>query len=600
MIEDTLLVFILIISLGIAAQWLAWLTHLPAILVLLLLGFLVGPLTNLIDPESHFKGMLLPIVSTSVALILFEGGLSLKLSELQERMAVRRLVIAGLLMTWLLCSLAAYLILNMSVPLSLLLGAILVVTGPTTIMPMLRQLRLSGAAERVLKWEAILNDSLGAVLAVLVFEAFFLSGTAGTVTTAIGGLVKAMLFSILSGVAGAMLIIFAFKRYWVPDYLKNPFVLAVVLLAFAIANQFQKEAGLISVVLMGIILANQTSVHIKSVARFKENLRVLLISFLFILLASRIRMAELKALDWNSLLFVAAVILVIRPVAVMVSTIHTRLTVRERLFLSLMAPRGIVAAAMASTFALELLHDTHTPLLVPVTFLVIIFTIVFSGMVAQPAASVLGLLQKQRSGCLILGVSEPVIRIAERLAREGIEVTLIDKNKRKVDHARQSGLNALQVDVLSEKSLGAVKGIGPELFLAMSSNDNVNIVSSNQVAGLLGSINTFQLQPSQQEENEPRDRALAERKPGRYLFSDSITFDQLVSHFREGATLHSLRISQKEGGGEDTGFDADRAIPLFLIEDHSVTPFTTDMALKPRTGQTVIYLTTELRDHNAP
>jgi len=274
--------------------------RMPSILFLLVFGFLAGPVTGLLDPDALLGELLLPIVSISVAIILFEGGLTLRLEELREiGGVVLALVTLGAIVTWSLAAAAAHFVLGLEVQVAVLLGAVLVVTGPTVIGPLLRHVRPTGRVADILKWEGIVIDPIGALLAVLVFEALLVG-------------------------------------------------------AFVLSNHLQAESGLFAVTLMGLVLDNQKHVAVKHILDFKENLSVLIISALFILLSDRLEPSHFSHFGMESVLFLAILIFVARPTSVLTSTLRSDLDWRERLFLSWMAPRGIVAAAVASVFALKL------------------------------------------------------------------------------------------------------------------------------------------------------------------------------------------------------------------------------------------------------
>ncbi|RME19732.1 MAG: hypothetical protein D6800_13910, partial [Candidatus Zixiibacteriota bacterium] len=330
-----------------------------------------------LHPDDIFGDLLFPLVSLSVAVILFEGGLNLQLKELRTTgRSVLQLVTVGVMVTWVLTALIVHLLVGLSWSVAVLLGAVLVVSGPTVIIPLLRQIRPTGQVASVLKWEGIVNDPVGAILAVLIFEVI-LYGQGNGVGIIIKGALRALIPGILIGVAGAGAIVVLLKRYIVPDFLQNPAALMMVVLVYTGANAFQDEAGLLAVTVMGIALANQQYVSIKHITEFKENLRVLIISSLFIILSARLPVSETGLGDVASWLLVGLLILVVRPAAVFVSTIGAGLRWRERLLLAWMAPRGIVAAAVVSVFAIRLAQSGHGgyEAMVPITFQVIIGTV---------------------------------------------------------------------------------------------------------------------------------------------------------------------------------------------------------------------------------
>ena len=290
-----------IVVMGLGAQWLAWRLRLPSILFLLAVGFAAGQAgLGFIDPQALFgEKLLFPIVSLSVAIILFEGGLTLRVSELRETgKVVLSLILLGALVTWGLTTASAYWLLEFDIKLAVLFGALLIVTGPTVVLPLLRQVRPGEQIRNILKWEGILNDPLGAIVAVLVFQALFsgLSDTGGDpgLLHAVEGLLKAALIGGGLGILGAACILFCLKRYLIPDFLQSAITLMTVVVVFASSNYLQEESGILGVTVMGLCLPNQRWVAVRHIIEFKDNLRVLLISALCIVLSARISLEDLQ------------------------------------------------------------------------------------------------------------------------------------------------------------------------------------------------------------------------------------------------------------------------------------------------------------------
>lgn len=325
MAENILLGLTFILVLGIAASWLAWRLRLPSILVLLVFGFIAGPATGFLNPDDIFGELLLPIVSLSVAVLLFEGGLNLSIAELRKTgSVVFKLITVGVLITWLLGAGVAYFVLNLDLELAALLGAILVVTGPTVILPLLRHLRPSGQVGSILKWEGIVIDPIGAMLVVLVFQAIIAGGGQEAASLIAISLAKTVFFGGVIGISGAVIIAQMLKRYWMPDFLHSVVSLALVILAFTASNYLQEDSGFLTVTIMGIVLANQKGVNVKHIIEFKENLRVLIISGLFILLTARLQLEELAKIGAGSIALLAVLILLARPISVALSTLGSK------------------------------------------------------------------------------------------------------------------------------------------------------------------------------------------------------------------------------------------------------------------------------------
>jgi NhaP-type Na+/H+ or K+/H+ antiporter len=393
---------------GFLAQWLAWRVRLPAIVFLLLAGILLGPVSGVLDPDKLLGDLLFPAVSLAVALILFEGSLTLRFHELPGiGKAVRGLVSYGAVATVLLLALAAHLVADLTWPIALLFGALACVTGPTVIAPMLRTLRPNARIANTLRWEGIVIDPLGALFAVLIYEAIVSRQEGHT----IGIFVATIACGVGIGALSAWMMAFFLRRQMIPEYLQNYAVLAAVLLAFSVSNALTHESGLLAVTIMGIALGNLRGVHIDDILDFKESLTTLLVSLLFILLAARLHWPLPDGmLGAGIALFVIAQLLV-RPVTVAFATFGSGLNWRERALIGWVAPRGIVAASVSALFALRLdaLGVAGADALVPLVFTLIIGTVVLQSATARPLALWLKVAEPEPRGVLIFG-SDAVAR----------------------------------------------------------------------------------------------------------------------------------------------------------------------------------------------
>jgi len=585
-----------VIVLGLVAQWLAWRFRLPGILLLLLFGFLAGQFAN---PEALIgKDLLFAIVSLSVAVILFEGGLSLRFRELRQTgRAVFRLVTVGVLITWLLTALAAALILGLAPPIAALLGAILTVSGPTVIVPLLHQVRPARRVGAVAKWEGIVNDPIGAVLAVLVFEpllagVFLTAGTAPLIRLA-----ETILVGGLLGTVAAFLLTEFLKHYWIPDFLQNLAFLATVVAVFTASNLLQPESGLVTVTVFGIIFANQRVASIRHVIEFKENLRVLLISCLFILLASRLKLDDLTQLGLPGLVFLAVMLLVVRPVTVFLSTWGTELQFREKLFLAWLAPRGIVAASVSSVFALKLAAigglspalAESAEQIVPATFTVIVGTVAVYGLLAGPLANWLGLAETNPQGVLFAGASAPVRMIAATLAKEGIPVLLGDTNQRELAAARMEGLPTLWASILSEYAREELELSGIGRLLAITPNDEVNALACQEFVDFFGRAEVYQL-PTKASSADRRE-SVSTHRLGRLLFAIDLTYARLAERLAHGATVKTTTLTSEFDYRTFRDRYKDTAILLVVLDERGrLTIATVDAPLAPRPGQRLISL----------
>jgi NhaP-type Na+/H+ or K+/H+ antiporter len=530
-------------------------------------------------------------VSLSVAVILFEGGLSLDIAELREiGKVLRNLVTIGVMVTWIASTLLARLLLDFDWALATLLGAVLVVTGPTVIVPLLRHVRPSPRVGSAIKWEGLVNDPIGAILAVLVFEAI-LSGAADQTGVAVLGVLKALASGVGFGLIGAAVIFFALRRYWVPDFLQNPVALAGALLAFTLANILQRESGLLAVTVMGSALASQKVVPIQNIVEFKENLRILLISVLFVVLAARLPASSLGP-DMGSLLFVGALILIVRPTAVALATAGTRLNWRERCFLGLMAPRGIVAAAVSSIFALDLAHEgfSDAERLIPVTFLVIVGTVVTYGLAAPPVARHLKVASPNPQGLLLVGADPWVRALARLLQSQGLSVVLVDSNWTHVAEARQAGLQAHYGNVLSEHVMEELELDGIGRLLALTSNDEVNALAALHFSEVFGNAGVYQIAPPARRSRD-RDRTLPGHLTGRFLFDTAATHEAITRRVQAGAVFKKTPITEEFDFEDFRAQHGDSALPLFTLKNSKeLTVLVVGDTVSLKAGQALISL----------
>ncbi len=530
--DSVLLGLAAIVVLGMLAQWIAWRLHLPSILLLLVFGFLAGPeVAGLIDADRLFGASLLPIVSLSVSVLLFEGGLTLRLAEVGKALrVVALLVTVGAGITWLLTALAARHLLGYDPAIATLIGAVLIVTGPTVVGPLLRQIRPTGAVGSILRWEGILIDPVGAVTAVLVFEAIS-SHAGGTVAgIAVAGVVKTLFLGGGIGVAAAWLLLALLRRHWIPDFLHSTAALAMTVGAFAAANAIQHDAGLLTVTLMGVLLANQSRVSVAHILEFKENLRVLIISSLFLLLASRIELGDVARVDAGRVAFLGALFVVVRPLTVFACTIGSGLSVRERIFLSCVAPRGIVAAAVASVFALRL----DRPEILSTTFVVILGTVAVYGLAAAPLAYRLRLAAPQPQGLLLLGAPAWARDFARTLHDHGVRVLFVDTNPANVSAARMAGLPAVRGNILAESTEDDIDLQGIGRLLALTPNDDVNSLAALHYRELFGRRGVYQL--------AAKDEAGRAHLRGRTLPADHAT---LVGLHARGARFRATKLTEQ-------------------------------------------------------
>lgn len=576
---------------GIGTQWLAWGTRIPSILLLLAAGFILGPATGVLDPDAIFGDLLLPAVSLSVSLILFEGALGLRLRELKDSMGpIVSLVTVGALVTWLLAAAGAHLLLGFDLATAFLLGAILVVTGPTVIGPILLHVRPTGPVGRISKWEGIVIDPIGAVLAVLVFEALHAMHAAG-VEEAVQGAAIDLLRTVgiglgLSSLAAAILI-WLMRRYLIPDFLESSILVAVVVAVFTVSNVVQSESGLLTVTVLGVILANQKWVEIHHLIEFKENLRVLLISSLFVILAARLKVDDVLALGWSSIGFVVFLIVAVRPAAVWLSTIRSGLRWQEKVFLAWLAPRGIVAAAVASVFVLHS-EDVGNEL-VSATFVVIFGTVTVYGLTISPLAQRLGLATPNPQGIVILSAHPGARAIALKVQEAGFRVLMVDSNADNIRVARMEGLSTWLGSILSHQAVDEMDLGGIGRFLALTPNGEVNSLAGQHFSEVFGRDSVYLLPspPSKKVRSETASKFV----PGRIAFGSDVTFEYLQERFAHGAEIKRTKLTDEFNFEDFLAYYNDTAIPLFLLNgSDKLTVFTAVDPPQPKVGQTVIAL----------
>ncbi|HZK01335.1 MAG TPA: sodium:proton antiporter [Anaerovoracaceae bacterium] len=562
--EQLLFGLVSIIVLGVAAQWLAWKLQISTVILFMLFGILAGPISGIIQPDLLFGDLLMPVVSLSVALILFEGGLTLNIRELRTiGRTVNLLISVGMLTTWVITSIAAYYVLGFEVRVALLLGALLVVTGPTVIIPLLRQMRLLGKAGSILKWEGILIDPIGSLLALLVFQALFSVGTNNSLPEIIMNFFR----SILTGGAIGFLLGYGLslllqKRY-IPEHLQNPVSLMLVFASFVMSNMLQTESGLLAVTIMGITLANQRKADVKNIIQFKETLGLLVLSSVFVLLTARLSIQDLAGIGFKEVAFLIVLVFVARPISVFITTLGGTLKWQERVLLSFIAPRGVVAVAVSSVFALRLSesHPDQAADIVPVIFFVVIGTVLFYSILAQPLARYLKLVQPSPQEILILGAHEWGRMMGHSLQTNGFQVTLIDTNRISVNKAREDGLTAHIGNILSSEIEDRIDFNSIGKLLAITSNDEVNSLATLKFSDYIGKDNVFQL-PLRAKYEVPIDLR------GRMLFHEKANYDCLQKKSDQGSKIIEHLLTDEVDCKGFISKYGESAIPLFYQESN--------------------------------
>ncbi|NWL78319.1 sodium:proton antiporter [Pseudomonas taiwanensis] len=548
-------------------QWLAWRLRLPAILFLLVAGILGGPVTGLLDPEALFGPLLFPLISLSVALILFEGSLTLHFSEWREiGSVVQRMVTVGALLTWAVIAITTHWLLDFSWELALLFGTLTLVTGPTVIVPMLRVVRPRSSIANILRWEGIVIDPIGALLAVVVFS-FIVSREDGGWLASLSTFASVIACGCLLGAAGGWLFGVAMRRHWLPEYLQNLAALAAVLGVFISANLLVHESGLLAVTVMGMGLANMRGVDVRQILHFKENLSVLLISGLFILLAARLDFSALIALGPATLLLLAVIQFIARPLNIAVSTWGSSLNWRERALLAWIAPRGIVAAAVSAIFSLRLIEAGHEQalLLVPLTFMVIIGTVVLQSATARPLARLLKVAEPAPSGFLIIGANPVAREVGKALQNLGSRVLLTDSSWENIRAARMDNLPTYFGNPTSQHAEAHLDLVGLGHLLALSPSSELNALACMHFRHDFNAQRRFTL-PSGHESRRSEKHRASETVRGRPLGNQALTFPQFASYLAKGADVRTTTLTAAFGWEEYQALHGNRAT-LLLAQD---------------------------------
>lgn len=593
--ENLLVAISIIFALGAVAQWIAWRFKLPSILILLIFGFLVGPVFGWLNPSALFGHVLFPCIAGAVAIIMFEGGLTLSWRDWRKGTGsiIVRLVSVGVLVSWILTFLAAKYILGFNTEIALLMGAILVITGPTVIGPMLRLLKPKGKARNILKWEGILNDPVGAVLAVLIFEATLLGGVSQAPVVLLEGIIRTLIIGFGIGGAFSAVMILSIKYKLVPQSLHNSIAFAFAIGAYTLSDIIQHESGLLTVTVMGIALANQKDFVVHHIVEFKENLRTLIISTLFIVLAARLDLDILANVDVRVLYFLVALFFVIRPLSVLASTVFTRSSWKERVFLMMVAPRGIVVLAISTIFSLRLLEKgvPQADELLANMVIVVVGTILFYGLMAGPVAQRLGLSNLNPRGLVFIGAHPWATALAVKLEAVGIPIALIDTNKGHVASARDLNLTAYCGNVFSEDFLEEVDFSEMGKVVALTASNEVNAFAHTKMEAYFDHSKIYHLIPDQAVGSivgEMKTEAIAKMNA---LFGDGIGYTAIQQAFKEGATFQTIMLKENY---DEAAFEEKYGspfIPLFSFSPgEEVDAFTVKRNPRPRKGDTLVFL----------
>lgn len=534
---------LIILAAGLASQWLAWLLRLPAIVVLIASGLLLGPVFGVIE-LSLSQAELSELIGLGVAIILFEGGMDLRLGELRRvGHGIGRLTILAPPLAWVSGAMAAHWAAGLSWPVSWVLGAILVVTGPTVIQPLLRQARLNKESASLLKWEGIVNDPVGVLLAVLTFQYFTLAG--GGIHQTFTGLAAAAGAAGLFGGLGGWLTGLLYRRGSVPPHLKGPMLMVLVLTAYWASNLIQPEAGLLTVTLMGLAIGNMDLVERERLRHFKENLTVVLLSVLFIVIPSRLDMGHLGLLGWRAGIFVLAVLLVIRPLVIGLATIGAPMRREDKILLAWIAPRGIVAAATAGIFGPAMVASGYpdADVLLPLIFLIILATVLAHGLTIGPLSRRLGLASAEENGLLIVGASPWTHALARALKKLDIDVMVADGSYERLKPIRMDGIEVYFGEILSEHAEQELESLHLSYMLCATDNDYYNALVCQAQMFHFGCHRTFQLATHLESSQEHKRLTLQQR--GYFAFDGNSDYITLHQRLKDGWTVQTTTLTRE-------------------------------------------------------
>lgn len=596
--EHAICLFVLILLSGLMCQWLAWRIKIPVILFLLLCGVIEGPILHWLNPEKQMGSWLYPFISLSAAIILFEGSLSLKFKNIPglERV-IQNMITIGALLTWLLITVATHYIIQFSWAMSFLFASIMVVTGPTVIIPMLRILRPNANIANVLQWEGILIDPIGALLALLVFEFIIADDIHAGFWGDIWVFAKMLFIGMSLGISSGFIFGLALKKYWIPEHLHNYAALSLVCGIFYLSNHLVIDSGLLTVTVMGVCLTNLKNVDLEDILNFKESLSVLLISFLFIILAADIDLSTFIALGWPALALFAVIQFIIRPINVYLSSWGSKLSFNERHLIAWIAPRGIIAAAISAIFALKLenLGNVEAQKLVPLTFFIIVGTVLLQSLTAKLLATKLKVAEPEPKGFLIIGANEVAQAIAAQLVANQFPVCLADEDWALIRSAKMKGLNTYWGNPVSKHAEDHINIIPLNYLLIMTAQLELNILAAKHYRHEFSADRIYTIKTINTQQEKMADKAHFKHS-GRYIFGHHVTFDSLKKSLSMGAKIKTTVLTEHFSFVQYLVQDEEHHVPLFAIDpNRAIHVFTVHPDFVPDTGWTIIGMVSEMK-----
>ncbi|WP_337969881.1 cation:proton antiporter [Virgibacillus salexigens] len=574
--ELGLISIVVVIALGIFSQWLAWRIQWPSIVIMSIAGLLIGPVFGFINPEQALGDLYSPIVSLAVAVILFEGSTTLDIREVKGiSKSVFRVVTFGAFLAWIGGSFAAHFIAGLSLEVAFIIGGLFVVTGPTVIIPLLRQSKLKPRTAAVLKWEGIIVDPAGPLLALFAYEVIKVIVDDSQNIGSLGPFFFAAFLAVVIGYLFGVILSFMASRGLFPEYLKSPITLSLVFICFGISEVIMHETGMLAVTVMGLTLA-RTKKYISSlgnISHFIENISVLLTSTIFILLTASLTRETIGEVFTLPILgFVLVMLFIVRPLSIWISTIGTELTVAEKTLIGWIAPRGIVALTVSGYFASTLINDGYegASILTALTFALVFITVCAHGFTLGPLAKKLQLASSEPPGVLIVGASSFSIAFAEKLKEFGNPVMISDSSSGRLSRIEQNGIAIFQGEILDEHSQFEVDMTPYEIILVMTEDSTYNALVTQSYIPEFGYNNTFAIPTERMEYKDDAQTPIALK--AHMLFGKEHVFKELNRKINTNYHIDSVTLTEKIEKKEDLPIDG---YPLCIRKKNGTIEFIT-------------------------
>ena len=595
MINDLMIIIVTITALGILSQWIAWRFRLPSIVIMSLVGLVIGPLLGLFNPQQSFGEVFHPLISLAVAIVLFEGSLSLDFREIKEiRQSIFRISILGALISWVLGSLAAYLFTGLPLDVAFVVGGLFIVTGPTVLMPLLRQAKMKERPATILKWEAVVVDPLGAMIALIVLEIIL------WINAKIDGISLLLFFgasilSVIIGVGVGYILGRLLEKGMIPEFLKSPVVLVNVLLVFVLSDTNIHETGILAVTAMGVVMANMQLTSLRDVLHFKENISILMISSVFIMLTASLSLDTIRAvLNWQMVIFVLIMLFIVRPISVFISTFGVNLTKQERLMIGWIAPRGIVALTVSGYFATVLNKQgfENTDLITALTLALVFATVLIHGFSISWLVKKLHLRTSDETGVIIIGGSPFSAVLGEVIQSFNRPVMIVDRSWGALSFARQLGLKSHIGDLLSEHTVYQVDLTPYEMLIAATEDDAYNALICQRFVPEFGRENLFQT-----DGNPENPCNYSKSIGGKKLFEQDYDLSKLNRLIQEGYLIRKTQLTEQYSWNDYLKDAAShKTLPLFAVtKDHQLLFITQCQKREFDKGTIIVSLTSPTR-----